>query len=84
MHYFCHSSAHQKDSTLAIAGYSEKIMIAFASRGLDRAFMEGIFSPGDTVSGVSHNQPTYLMVPENASLEWLEANGRSLKRFLAV
>ena len=52
-----------------------RIMIARASRGLGRAFVEGICSPGDTVIGVSRSQPTQLKLPENSSLQWIEADG---------
>ncbi len=49
-------------------------MIVGASRGLGRAFVQGICSPGDTVIGVSRSPPDQLTLPECVSLQWIEAD----------
>lgn len=51
-----------------------KIMIVGASRGLGRAFVEGLCSADDTVIGVSRKRPNDLMVPDTVSLDWIEAD----------
>lgn len=51
-----------------------KIMIVGASRGLGRAFVEGLCSAGDTVIGVSRRRPNDLMLPDAVSLDWIEAD----------
>jgi len=37
-----------------------KLMVIGASKGLGRAFVEGLCQPGDTVVGVSRTRPTQL------------------------
>lgn len=51
-----------------------KIMIIGASRGLGRAFVEGLPSTGDTVIGVSRRRPTDLMLPDTVALDWIETD----------
>jgi short-subunit dehydrogenase len=51
-----------------------RIMVIGASRGLGRAFVEGLGTPGDTMIGVSRRRPSDLVLPEAVSLEWIEAD----------
>ncbi|WP_262390314.1 SDR family NAD(P)-dependent oxidoreductase [Burkholderia arboris] len=51
-----------------------KIMIVGASRGLGRAFVEGLCSAGDTVIGVSRTRPDALTLPPGVELQWIEAD----------
>ncbi|WP_259724811.1 hypothetical protein [Synechococcus sp. CS-1332] len=45
-----------------------KLMVVGASRGLGRAFVEGLGSPGDTVIGVSRRRPDGLRLPVGVEL----------------
>ncbi len=69
-----------------ISEYSSvKLMIVGASRGLGRAFVEGLCSAGDAVIGVSRRRPNDLMLPDTVSLDWIEADfGDPLKAALRV
>lgn len=49
-------------------------MVIGASRGLGRAFVEGLCVPGGTVVGVSRKRPNELRVPDSAFLDWIEAD----------
>ncbi|HEL2978618.1 TPA: SDR family oxidoreductase [Stenotrophomonas maltophilia] len=51
-----------------------KLMVIGASRGLGRAFVEGLCQPGDTVVGVSRNRPRGIQCPEGVTLQWIEAD----------
>lgn len=51
-----------------------KIMIVGASKGLGRAFAEGVCSEGDTVIGVSRQRPADLALPPSIGLQWIEAD----------
>lgn len=51
-----------------------KLMVIGASRGLGRAFVEGLCTSGDTVIGVSRNRPVQLNMPDGVGLEWIEAD----------
>lgn len=51
-----------------------KLMVIGASRGLGRAFVEGLCGPGDTVVGVSRGRPRDLVCPEGVELQWIEAD----------
>ena len=51
-----------------------KLMVIGASRGLGRAFVEGLCGPGDTVVGVSRGRPRDLACPEGVELQWIEAD----------
>lgn len=51
-----------------------KLLIVGASRGLGRAFVEGLCVPGDTVIGVSRKRPDDLRLPDSVCLRWIEAD----------
>ena len=51
-----------------------KLMVVGASRGLGRAFIEGLCAPGDSVVGVSRRRPTGFQMPDSVSLDWIEAD----------
>ena len=51
-----------------------KIMIVGASKGLGRAFVEGLCRPGDTVIGVSRKRPDAVTLPDAVDLQWIEAD----------
>jgi len=51
-----------------------KLMVIGASRGLGRAFVEGLCGPGDTVIGVSRTRPRDIACPEGVTLQWIEAD----------
>ena len=50
------------------------IMIIGASRGLGRAFVEGLPDATDKVIGVSRGQPSGIKVQSGAELQWIEAD----------
>lgn len=51
-----------------------KMMVVGASKGLGRAFIEGLGQAGDVVIGVSRKQPEALALPEAVTLQWIEAD----------
>ncbi|HEQ1703441.1 SDR family oxidoreductase [Stenotrophomonas sp. GD03701] len=51
-----------------------KLMVIGASRGLGRAFVEGLCQPGDTVVGVSRSRPREIQCPAGVTLQWIEAD----------
>lgn len=51
-----------------------KLMVVGASRGLGRAFVEGLCTQGDNVVGVSRRRPKELVLPDAVSLDWIEAD----------
>lgn len=50
------------------------IIIVGASKGLGKAFVEGLCQAGDQVIGVSRQRPTDICVPASVQLEWIEAD----------
>lgn len=50
------------------------LLVIGASRGLGRAFVEGLASEGDTVIGVSRTRPDDLILPEFVDIDWIEAD----------
>lgn len=60
-----------------------KIMIIGASKGLGRAFAEGLGDAGDTVIGVSRKRPADLELPANLDLQWIETDMASPSRAAA-
>ncbi|HDS0956453.1 hypothetical protein PshuTeo2_35250 [Pseudomonas hunanensis] len=51
-----------------------KMMIVGAGRGLGRALLEGLGKPGDTLIGVSRNQPPDLALAPGIDLQWVDAD----------
>lgn len=51
-----------------------RLMIVGASKGLGRAFVEGLCTAGDTVIGVSRKRPQALTLPVGVTLDWVEAD----------
>lgn len=51
-----------------------KIMIVGASKGLGKAFVEGLGEPGDSLIGVSRRQPESLAERTGISQQWIEAD----------
>jgi NAD(P)-dependent dehydrogenase (short-subunit alcohol dehydrogenase family) len=60
-----------------------KIMIIGASKGLGRAFAQGLGDAGDTVIGVSRQRPADLALPPDIGLQWIEADLQSPSRAVA-
>lgn len=50
------------------------MLIIGASRGLGRAFVEGLPASGDRVVGVSRNCPDDLRLPEDVDWQWVQAD----------
>ncbi|WP_339673953.1 SDR family oxidoreductase [Dasania marina] len=50
------------------------IMVIGASRGLGRAFVEGLASDGDKIYGVSRTKPEGINMPLDAELHWIAAD----------
>ncbi len=51
-----------------------KLMVIGASKGLGRAFVEGLCAKGDTVIGVSRHRPCGIACPDGVTLQWIEAD----------
>lgn len=51
-----------------------KLMVVGASKGLGRAFVEGLCAAGDQVVGVSRARPNDLKLPDSICLDWIEAD----------
>lgn len=49
-------------------------MVIGASKGLGRAFVEGLCTSGDLVVGVSRQKPDSLDLPSTVDLRWIEAD----------
>lgn len=50
------------------------ILIIGASKGLGRAFVEGLGSPGDSIIGVSRSTPTPLPIRDDVVVDWIQAD----------
>jgi len=61
-------------SLLVTLDGSMKVMIVGASKGLGKAFVEGLCSDGDTLIGISRNKPTDLQLQASARIEWIEVD----------
>jgi len=48
-----------------------KILVVGASRGLGKAFVEGLAGDHDTVVGISRNKPEALQIPAEAQVDWI-------------
>lgn len=53
---------------------SKTILILGASRGLGRAFLDGIGAPGDQIIGVSRSAPKPTPIREQIDIRWIEAD----------
>lgn len=51
-----------------------RLMVVGASKGLGRAFIEGLCEAGDNVIGISRQRPRELMLPDSVSVDWIEAD----------
>lgn len=51
-----------------------RVLVVGASKGLGKAFMEGLGKPGDTLIGVSRNKPAAVNVGEDVQAQWIEAD----------
>lgn len=51
-----------------------KMLITGASRGLGRAFVEGLPAAGDHVTGVSRNCTDELRIPDGVEWQWVQAD----------
>lgn len=51
-----------------------KILIVGASKGLGKAFVEGLCQAGDQVISVSRQRPSDIALPAGVQLDWIEAN----------
>ena len=51
-----------------------KLLVVGASRGLGKAFVEGLSGDEDAIIGVSRNKPKVLHLQSNATIEWIEAD----------
>lgn len=59
------------------------ILVVGASKGLGRAFIEGLANAGDTVIGVSRSKPHDVQVAQTIDLHWIEADMSSPKNAVA-
>jgi len=51
-----------------------RILIVGASKGLGRAFVEGLAGDDDTVVGVSRNRPRELQLQADANVDWISVD----------
>lgn len=51
-----------------------RILIVGASKGLGKAFVEGLACDGDTVIGISRNRPTELQLKSDAKVDWISVD----------
>jgi len=51
-----------------------KILVVGASRGLGKAFVEGLADDHDTVVGISRNKPEALQVPAEEQVDWIRVD----------
>ncbi|GLO48293.1 MULTISPECIES: SDR family NAD(P)-dependent oxidoreductase [Pseudomonas] len=51
-----------------------RVLVVGASKGLGKAFMEGLGKPGDTLIGVSRNKPAAVNVGKDVQAQWIEAD----------
>ena len=51
-----------------------RLMVVGASRGLGRAFIEGLCTDGDHVIGVSRSRPEDVRLPDSVCVDWIEAD----------
>lgn len=51
-----------------------RVLVVGASKGLGKAFMEGLGKPGDTLIGVSRSKPAAVNVGKGIDAQWIEAD----------
>lgn len=51
-----------------------KILIVGASKGLGKAFVEGLAGDGDTIVGISRNKPKDIQLTTNAKVDWISVD----------
>lgn len=51
-----------------------KILIVGASKGLGKAFVEGLPNVNDTIVGISRSKPNDLQVNNSVAVDWIEAD----------
>ncbi|MGI9316991.1 MAG: SDR family NAD(P)-dependent oxidoreductase [bacterium] len=51
-----------------------RILIVGASKGLGKAFVEGLAGDDDTVIGISRNRPKDLQLPADAKVDWISVD----------
>ncbi|MGB5956913.1 SDR family NAD(P)-dependent oxidoreductase [Pseudomonas sp.] len=51
-----------------------RILVVGASKGLGKAFMEGLGKPGDTLIGVSRSKPVAVNIGQDIQAQWIEAD----------
>ena len=51
-----------------------RILVVGASKGLGKAFMEGLGKPGDTLIGVSRAKPAAVNIGQGIHTQWIEAD----------
>ena len=51
-----------------------KVVIVGASKGLGKAFVEGLSGDDDSIIGISRNKPKDLHLQSNATIDWIEAD----------
>lgn len=51
-----------------------RVLVVGASKGLGKAFMEGLGKPGDTLVGVSRTRPADVSLGQGVETQWIEAD----------
>ncbi|HDS1817013.1 TPA: SDR family NAD(P)-dependent oxidoreductase [Pseudomonas putida] len=51
-----------------------RVLVVGASKGLGKAFMEGLGKPGDTLIGVSRSRPEGVSVGKGVEVQWIAAD----------
>ncbi|AVH36947.1 dehydrogenase [Pseudomonas monteilii] len=51
-----------------------RVLVIGASKGLGKAFMEGLGKPGDTLVGVSRTRPADVSLGQGVEAQWIEAD----------
>ncbi|MBC3485422.1 SDR family NAD(P)-dependent oxidoreductase [Pseudomonas sp. SWRI50] len=51
-----------------------RVLVVGASKGLGKAFMEGLGKPGDTLIGVSRSRPEGVVVGKGVEVQWIAAD----------
>ncbi|WP_336334426.1 SDR family NAD(P)-dependent oxidoreductase [Pseudomonas putida] len=51
-----------------------RVLVVGASKGLGKAFMEGLGKPGDTLIGVSRSKPVAVNIGQDIQAQWIEAD----------